>query len=276
MAKYTVSEKQFRYKILFYSENPVLINSLRDVFSQENIEIIIRSINTKEQRNFFKKNEGNWLKVVYDLSSYNANIENILIQMDRISRNSIFIVKSSGSILYKTLTELKNNTVIDIDGLSKYVYLKAANIILNHTLISAPGYIKVVGRKTIRKKRLKKTAILVFFPLLLLFLIPYLISLYLLINLYFIRTDFFKRVDVRYLNRWCSVNVFVKNGLEKINKLYYKIPLVHVLYNFPIRISNETTITSDNICQIITESYGINILAKSLLVPGVENNISST
>lgn len=102
------------------------------------------------------------------------------------------------------------------------------------------------------------------------------ITIYLLINSYIIQSSLLGRADINLLIRFCSVNVFIKDGLDKINKLYYKIPIVHVLYNFPIRISNETIISSDNICQAIKDSFDINSLAKKLLVSGFENNTTTT
>lgn len=267
MIKYLIREGSVKYQVLLYSENPELINLLKEKLYKENISLVVKTIGHQRVDNqIVNTSSGNLLKTIYDLSSVSDLQNNIALDVNGMSDDLILIFKTQNKKAYQKI-KLKNKIVL-IEEPSKKVYEDVVDFITQN-LTDKNGEVVVFGKKKKREYRYSgKAFVLCVFIFVLIY--PYIIYLYSLFGL-LLSSNVFRKTPLEYLEKAASFDTKVKLALYRTNGYYSTFPFIKHFYLDVYKYSKNEYLKSLYILETINKMSDVNLALRNVLIENAIN-----
>jgi hypothetical protein len=263
MVQYSISEKPLRYKVLLYSENPELINSLNKKLESENIDLIAKHLKSEEDiktgNETIKKN---YLKIICDVSLKDVDCKRIISETNKLTCNLIIIFK--GSEVNVSKIRNSRNIIIFIDDFSKDLIERTTEYIKKHLTNDRAEVVKFT-KKNKTKNRFKNK----FFAATLLTVIlfsPYLICFFLYLNALVMSSNPFERLSLRIVELILLKDVNAKKNIYKYDQYYTALPMIGPLYENAAQFSEEVYNESTARLHIISKVRNFNSSIEKLAI----------
>ena len=232
-----MEEKEERYKILLYSENPRAINVLKRKFEKENIDLVVKNLQYKRILSTTTRNTGdkNYLMVIYDLTSKTVDCQKTLIQTRNLAQNLVFIFKLKG-VQEQNVYGCENKTIF-VDDLSRLTTEKVANYLIKHLMDKQNRVVVFTNEKESKSVYGIKRA--VFLLLLVLIFMPYFLIALVSANNILLNKVLFDKADVALGDKILTIYTKELGVINGVVSFYKTIPFFGLFYTRTSQLSSK-------------------------------------
>jgi hypothetical protein len=268
MKKYIIEEQRNIYRVLLYSDNPILINELYIKLKKENIFLKVKNLikNDEEDYDNLKNNYG-FIKVIVDLTGNSLRFNQIEHASKQPEDKFLYILNKS----FKRFTaeSFRNrNNVIFVDKITKISADKMSDFLISGLAGNDQKPIDLTKKENIVFYKKYKYPI---FLLILLFAIfvPFILMVYLLLNNYIFDNVILQKISLKRSENVCRFDKVEKKYIKGIISNYTKIPYLSSIYQKPLVYASGSYEESIYACDLISYLDNINSTVKTTVLYGV-------